>query len=90
MHGRLLSYAILLDTFDYVIHHAMSKSHMLPDSFSRRPFTPKESEASENSTEELDSLFLNSITEKYFQKTEPAFDQLMKSLSRPYRRHAIL
>jgi hypothetical protein len=41
-HGKLLRYAILLDSFDYTIEHAKGKQHSLPDALSRRPFSELE------------------------------------------------
>lgn len=88
MPGKLLRYAILLDSFDYTIEHAKGKSHTLPDALSRGPFLSEETQAAESSAKELDPLSLNSITDNYLREIESTIEGQIKSHSRHYRRHA--
>jgi hypothetical protein len=67
-HGKLLRYAILLDSFDYTIEHAKGKLHSLPDALSRRPFSEEEKKEAESSAVELDPLYLTAITDAYFEE----------------------
>jgi hypothetical protein len=87
-HGKLLRYAILLDSFDYTIEHAKGKQHSLPDASSRRPFSEEEKKEAESSAVELDPLYLTAITEAYFDEIPSTIESRAKSHSRHFRRHA--
>jgi hypothetical protein len=87
-HGKLLRYAILLDSFDYTIEHAKGKQHSLPDALSRRPFSEEEKKEAESSAVELDPLYLTAITEAYFDEIPSTIESRAKSHSRHFRRHA--
>jgi hypothetical protein len=87
-HGKLLRYAILLDSFDYTIEHANGKQHSLPDALSRRPFSEEEKKEAESSAVELDPLYLTAISEAYFDEIPSTIESRAKSHSRHFRRHA--
>jgi hypothetical protein len=87
-HGKLLRYAILLDSFDYTIEHAKGKQHLLPDALSRRPFSEEEKREAESSAVELDPLYLTAITDAYFEEIPSTVESRAKSHSRHFRRHA--
>jgi hypothetical protein len=87
-HGKLLRYAILLDSFDYTIEHAKGKQHSLPDALSRRPFSEQEKREAESSAVELEPLYLTAITDAYFDEIPSTIESRAKSHSRHYRRHA--
>jgi hypothetical protein len=87
-HGKLLHYAILLDSFDYTIEHAKGKQHSLPDALSRRPFSEEEKIEAESSAVELDPLYLTAISEAYFDEIPSTIESQAKSHSRHFRRHA--
>jgi hypothetical protein len=86
--GKLLRYAILLDSFDYTIEHAKGKQHLLPDALSRRPFSEAEKKEAESSAVELDPLYLTAITEAYFDEVPSTVESRAKSHARHFRRHA--
>lgn len=68
-HGKLLRYAILLDSFHYTIEHAKGKTHSLPDALSRRPFSEQEVREAESSAIELERRqLLMPILTKFHQK----------------------
>jgi hypothetical protein len=87
-HGKLLRYAILLDSFDYTIEHAKGKQHLLPDALSRRPFSEEEKREAESNTVELDPLYLTAITDAYFDESPSTVESRAKSHARHFRRHA--
>jgi hypothetical protein len=87
-HGKLLRYAILLDSSDYTIEHAKGKSHSLPDASSRRLFSEQEVREAESSAVELEPLYLTAITDAYFDEIPSIIESRAKSHSRYYRRHA--
>jgi hypothetical protein len=87
-HGKLLRYAILLDSFDYTIEHTKGKQHLLPDALSRRPFSEEEKKEAESSAVELDPLYLTAITDAYFDEIPSTVESRAKSHSRHFRRHA--
>jgi hypothetical protein len=78
-HGKLLRYAILLDSFDYTIEHAKGKQHLLPDALSRRPFSEEEKREAESSAVELDPLYLTAITDAYFEEIPSTVESRAKS-----------
>jgi hypothetical protein len=85
---KLLRYALLLSEFEYKIEYTKGRTHTLADSLSRRPFTQAEREQVEKSQQEVDPLFLSAISEELFEDMLPSDDQIWKSHSRHYRRHA--
>jgi hypothetical protein len=85
---KLLRYALMLSEFDYKIEYTKGRTHTLADSLSRRPFTQAERDQVEKSQQEVDPLFLSAISEELFQEMAPSDDQIWKSHSRHYRRHA--
>jgi hypothetical protein len=83
-----LRYALLLSEFDYKIEYTKGRTHTLADSLSRRPFTQAERDQVEKSQQEVDPLFLSAISEELFEDMAPSDNQIWKSHSRHYRRHA--
>lgn len=59
--GKLLLYAIFLDSLDYTIEHAKGKAHTLPDALSRRPLSSEETRSAETIAMELHPLYLNGL-----------------------------
>jgi hypothetical protein len=85
---KLFRYALLLSEFDYKIEYTKGRTHTLADSLSRRPFTQAKRDQVEKSQQEVDPLFLSAISEELFEDMIPSDDQIWKSHSRHYRRHA--
>jgi hypothetical protein len=85
---KLLRYALLLSEFEYKIEYTKGRTHTLADSLSRRPFTQAERKQVEKSQQEVDPLFLSAISEELFEDMVPSDDQIWKSHSRHYQRHA--
>jgi hypothetical protein len=84
-----LRYALLLSEFDYKkIEYTKGRTHTLADSLSRRPFTQAERDQVEKSQKEVDPLFLSAISEELLEDMAPSDNQIWKSHSRHYRRHA--
>jgi hypothetical protein len=85
---KLLRYALLLSEFDCKIEYTKGRTHTLADSLSRRPFMQAERDQVEKSQQEVDLLFLSAISEELFEDIIPSDDQIWKSHSRHYWRHA--
>jgi hypothetical protein len=85
---KLLRYALLLSEFDYKIEYTKGRTHTVADSLSRRPFTQEERDQVEKSQQEVDPLFLSAILEELLEDMAPSDNEIWKSHSRHYRRHA--
>jgi hypothetical protein len=85
---KLLRYALLLSEFDYKVEYTKGRTHTLADSLSRRPFIQEERDQVEKCQQEVDPLFLSVISKELLEDMAPSDNQIWKSHSRHYRRHA--
>jgi hypothetical protein len=86
--SKLLRYGLLLSDFEYKIEYTRGRTHTLADSLSRRPFTQEERDQVEQSQQEVDPLFLSAISEELLEDMAASDNQIWKSHSRHYSRHA--
>jgi hypothetical protein len=84
---KLLRYAILLSGYRYKVECKKGRTHTLPYSLSRKPFSQEEKEQAKQIEPEVGLGFLSSLSDELLHELQSSPQSSLKSHARHVRRH---